>query len=503
VTDGGGWLEARDLRKAYDGALAVDGVSMSLARGEIRGLIGANGAGKSTLVKALCHEVTLDGGVILVDGAPADFSTPADARRAGIAYVPQELTVAPRLTVAENVVLGRYPSRRGVLRGRELAQRAGRVLDALSLSLPLNIPVGELSVVDRRLVMVARALAADARLVMFDEPTATMSPTESAFILDVVRTLAQRGVTILYVSHRLDQVIDVCDSVTAMRDAKVVAELRGSAIDHSTLVELISPTAGPERELDAAAAGEPGPPVLRLRDVTGAGFRGVTFDVCANEIVGLAGLAGSGVTELLLAVAGATPFSGSVEVDGRPMIAGRRSAAAAAGIGFVPGDRRLGVVPNETISHNISLPRLTRYASLGVVRRGRERDATIDAARRTALTPPRAGLAAGMKRPISSLSGGNQQKALVARWLDPQTRVLLLDDPTAGVDVGARREIHHQIRAFCAKGVAVVLVSTDLDELATLADRILVVDHGVVVDELSRGEASANRIFATMTRAAV
>jgi ABC-type sugar transport system ATPase subunit len=490
------WLEARGLTKTYGGVRALDAASLALRRGEIRGLVGANGAGKSTLVKILTGLVPPDTGEVLVDGKPLQLARARKSLQAGIASVPQELTVAPSMTVAENVMLGHEPRGiLGLLRGRELRRRARVVLDLLALDVDVDTHVRTLPLIDQRLMMVARALSYDTRLVIFDEPTATVAPVEVELVLGTIEALRRRGVAVLYVSHRLDEIERICDSVTILRDGRVVAE-RGRSLTHAELVELLAP----EREaLEKGARRRPASgtrAVLAVRSLSGERLRDVDLLVRAGEIVGLAGVAGSGARELVLSLVGAVPYSeGSITIDGSRLPPGRPLRAVNAGVGFLPGDRALAAFANHSVRHNVSLSWL-RLHSLGPF---------VDFNAEQTLVGSlldRVRLQADQSAPISSLSGGNQQKAIVARWMASDARVLLLDDPTAGVDVATRPEIHRQILDLCASGAAVVLVSTDVDELAELPDRCFVFDRGAVVAELAGAELTPPRLLAAMTRTA-
>jgi ribose transport system ATP-binding protein len=414
-----------------------------------------------------------------------------ESLRAGIASVPQELTVAPRLSVAENIMLGHEPRGRfGWVRQRESRRRVEDALASVTLDVPLRAPVGQLSLIEQRLVMIARALSFDARLVIFDEPTATVSPHEVTLLLETVRSLATRGVSVLYVSHHLREIEAVCDTVTVLRDGRVIAELERAT--HPTLVDLLAPAgdSGPRRERAERTTREV---VLEVRSVQGSRLQDVSLTVRAGEIVGLAGLAGSGARELLLTVCGAAPFTaGSMTVGGRRLRSANILFAVECGVGFLPGDRSLGTFPSHLVRHNVTLPSLSRHSRLGFIDTGAEKSAVAALLDRVALR-------ANSEAPIASLSGGNQQKALVARWIGSSARLLLLDDPTAGVDVATRPEIHDQIRALSDAGAGVLLVSTDAEELAELSDRVVVFERGAVTGELTTDVLTPARVLAAMT----
>jgi ABC-type sugar transport system ATPase subunit len=490
------WLEARGLTKTYGGVRALDDASLALRPGEIRGLVGANGAGKSTLVKILTGLVAPDAGEVLVGGKPLQLARARKSLGAGISSVPQELTVAPTMTVAENVMLGHEPrGRLGGVRSRELRRCAQDVLDSLSLDIDVDARVGMLRLIEQRLLMVARALSYDTRLVIFDEPTATVAPVEVELVLGTIEGLRRRGVAVLYVSHRLDEIERICDSVTILRDGRVVAA-RERSPTHAELVELLAP----EREaLERGARNRPPATpqaVLVVRGLSGERLRGVDLTVHAGEIVGLAGVAGSGARELVLSLVGVVPYSeGSIAIDGRRLSPGSPLRAVSAGVGFLPGDRALAAFANHSIRHNVSLSSLAR-SSWGPFVDFRGERALVGS------LLDRVRLRAEQTAPISSLSGGNQQKAIVARWMASNARVLLLDDPTAGVDVETRPEIHRQILDLCSARAAVVLVSTDVDELAELPDRCVVFDRGTVAAELAGAELTPAKLLAAMTRTA-
>jgi ABC-type sugar transport system ATPase subunit len=482
------WLRAEGLTKLYGGVVALEGASLQARRGEIRGLVGANGAGKSTLVKILTGVVAPTEGRVLVEGTELATGRPKESLRVGIAAVPQELTVAPTMSVAENVMLGQEPrGRLGFLRRGELRRRAEDVLGSLGVELAVDEPAGRLPLIEQRLVMIARALSIDARMVIFDEPTATVSSREVELLLRTIRGLAEREVCVLYVSHRLDEVEQLCDTVTVLRDGRVVAELEHAS--RAALVELLA--SGTEAIARRRERDRPlGQVLLQLRGVGGERLRDIDLDVRAGEIVGLAGLAGSGARELILTVCGAVPFErGRISVGGRPLASGDPVAAVKADVAFLPGDRSLGTFPSHSVRHNVSLAALSGI----FVHREEERSAVATLLDRVALR-------ADAEASISSLSGGNQQKALVARWIASGARVLLLDDPTAGVDVATRPEMHRQILGIRDAGAAVLLVSSDLEELAELSDRVVTFDRGVSTGELTGDDITPPRLLSDITR---
>lgn len=489
------WLRAVGLTKTFNSITAIGDADLALGIGEVRGVVGPNGAGKSTLMQMLSGIHQVDGGELFIDDVAVSFRGPEDALSAGIALVPQEMQLAPHLSVAGNIVLGREPRRRGIVsesRSRQIAQTA---LERLGSSIDPAAPIYTLSAVERRFVMVARALVSDARLVILDEPTAALAPNEAGAILQMVRTLAATGVSFLYVSHRFDDIEAVADSVTGVRDAKVIADLPRDQINRARLVELVTPVDHVSKRVEVArprfadATGD----VLTVDNLCGGPLVDVSLSVGGGEIVGVAGLAGSGVDELMWMVAGIDPRSdGVVAVEGTAVASGDRVRAARAGIAYVPGDRSLATLPSHDIRTNISVASLMAVSVAGVPIPRRE-DAIV-----TALAA-RVRLTSAIGVALSSLSGGNQQKAIFARWMATDARVLLLHDPTAGVDVSARAEIHQRVRELAATGNAVLIVSTDLPELVELADRVVVLDRGCVVGSLAGDQITEPAILAAMT----
>ncbi|MGN6325769.1 sugar ABC transporter ATP-binding protein [Pseudolysinimonas sp.] len=490
------WLRAVGLTKTFNGVVAIGDADLELRVGEVRGVVGPNGAGKSTLMQMLAGIHRIDEGQLLIDGTPVRFRGPQEALAAGIALVPQEMQLAINLSVAGNIVLGREPRRGGVVSAGRSRRLAADALRRVGSSIDPDADVSSLSTVERRLVMVARALVADARLIILDEPTAALAPSEATAVLRMVSTVAEGGVSVLYVSHRFDDISAVAESVTGVRDARVVADLGREEITHRRLVELVTPVDAVSHRVPETARGArvDGEQVLVV-DALGAGpLRNASFTVRAGEILGVAGLAGSGADELIRAVGAIEPRrTGTVTVGGAVLKSGDRLRAVQAGVAYVPGDRTLATLPSHDIASNISISDLRAVATLGVVSPRRER-------RLAAETAARVDLAGSLGRALSSLSGGNQQKAVFARWIATHARVLLLHDPTAGVDVGARAEIHQRVRELAADGDAVLLVTTDLPELVELCDRILVVDRGEVVDEIDGADASESGVLAAMTR---
>ena len=475
-------LEMRGISKRYPGVQALAGVDMAVRAGQVLALVGENGAGKSTLMKVLSGAVLKDEGEILADGGPVSIRSPQDARRLRIGIVYQEFSLVPALTVAENVLLGRYPHRGGFLDRRAMAAEASRVLGELGVDLPLAATVGALSVAQQQLVEIAKVLAMEPRILVLDEPSAVLGGEDLERLFDVLRRLRDRGIAIVYISHRLEEVFALADMVTVLRDGRVVETLPVGALDHAGLVRRM---VGRDLADEARAAGtEPAEVLLEVEGVRRAPLlRPVSLQVRRREIVGLAGLRGAGRTELARCVFGADRRDGgTVRVGGREVPANSPGAAIAAGIGFVTEDRkREGLILNLSVRENVTLAGLARLARLGLVARGRERERVGRLTERLRLK------AAGQAAEARTLSGGNQQKVVLAKWLHTDARVLILDEPTRGIDVGAKREIYRLLREIAAGGAAVLVISSELPEVIGLCDRVLVMHEGRIAGELPGG----------------
>lgn len=471
-------LVATGIRKTFGGVTALDGVDFAIRRGEIHGLIGQNGAGKSTLVKVLNGVHRPDSGRLTLDGRPLDLASPMDARRAGIAMVFQEFSLIPTLSVAHNVFLGHEPRTSVRLTDEGEARRRTReIMDGLDVRIHPSLEVGSLPVGSQQLVEIAKAVSWSPSILILDEPTASLSQSEVETLFRVLRTLRDRGVSLVYISHHLQEVLGICDSITVLRDGKV--RLVGGARELS-LGAIVTAITG--REVQALAprgsrVDRTGTPALELRAWTlGSRVMNVGFAVHPGEVLGVAGLLGSGRTSLLRSMAGLEAgVRGDMLLDGQALRFGSPADAASHGVAFVPEDRRReGIVAGQSVESNLLLgvwDRLVRHFLLD--------DAAADARARRLVD--RLGIrTSGTAQLIEHLSGGNQQKVVVGRSLAREPRVLLLDDPTAGIDIGSRRDLLGHIRRFADDGGAVVIVSSELDELAGVADRVLLLDRGQV-----------------------
>ena len=490
-------IELRDASKSYGAVRALRDGNIALRAGEVRALMGENGAGKSTLVKTLGGVIRRDSGDMLVNGASVDFHSPHDARDAGIAVIYQEPTLFPDLSVAENVVMGYHPLKALKRIDRATMHRqVQELLDRLGVSLSPERPVRGLSIADQQIVEIAKALSFDARVLIMDEPTAALSGPEVQRLFTVTRTLRDQGAAILFISHRLEEVFALCDTVTVMRDGAVVHDAR---IADMTPDEMVRRMVGRELsamfpKVDAAI----GAPVLEVHRLTREGvFFDVSFEVRAGEIVALAGLVGAGRSEVARGIFGIDKVdAGHVEVQGKRLPAGRPLAAMRAGIGFVPEDRRQqGLVMDLSIARNTALTRLRALARGGLIRGGAEDDLAREWGARLQLKYHR------LKDSVGTLSGGNQQKVVLAKWLATEPKLLIVDEPTRGIDVGTKAEVHRLLSELAASGVAVLMISSELPEVLGMADRILVMHEGRLTAELSRAEADEERVIRAATGA--
>jgi ABC-type sugar transport system ATPase subunit len=454
-------LSARGLSKSYGQVRALIDADLDLWPGEVLALAGANGAGKSTLIKIISGLVTADSGTIEVDGEPLAAGI-GPARAAGVAVVHQELNLVPTASVAENILLWHLPRRAGLMRGSELRRRAGEVLDELGVKIDLEMPAAECTSVQQRLVMVASAMSQNAGILILDEPTAALPPDEARHVLDIARRLRSLGKVVIFVSHRLEEVCELADRAIVMRDGRIVTELRGGEMRVDALIELI----GGKRiaELDAVAAARAQPTdhevLVDVRGLAGPRVRPLDLQVRAGEILGVAGLVGAGRSELLRLLAHVqVPEAGEWATNGHD-------------VGYIGESRSHSVFKDFDVAGNLSLPSLSRFRRAGVLLRRR---AELRGAREILEQLKVKGKAAS---PIWSLSGGNQQKVLLGRWLMSGARTLVLDEPTIGIDVGARAEVHTLLRAAAADGRGVVVAIADPKELLGICDRVVVLAEG-------------------------
>jgi len=486
-------FELQDIGKSFTGVRALDRVSFDLRPGEVHALLGENGAGKSTLVKIISGVYQPDHGTIRLDGEAITIADPTRALALGIVPVHQELHLEPYLTVAENIFLGRQPiGRFGLIDQRRMDAEAKTLLEGLGVALDPEALVGSLSVAQRQIIAIARAAAsAAARIVIFDEPTSSLTERETGLLFDLIRRLRSQGLGIIYISHRMEEIFSLCDRVTVLRDGRYVAT---TPVADTDLRQLIGMMVG--RELGDLAR-RPGSGtskvVLEVRDLQKPGLlRDISFSVHRGEIVGVAGLVGAGRTELARAIFGDLAVaSGEICVEGRSMPA-RHSPRQAilAGIGLVPEDRKeQGLVTGLPVRENISMAWLKGLSRAGVIGRRRERSLAEDYVRTLAIKTPT------IDQKATYLSGGNQQRVVIAKWLATRPKLLIVDEPTRGVDVGAKAEIHALLRSLAADGMAIMMISSDLPEVLAVSDRILVMHKGRIAADIPGDTATQELIM--------
>jgi ribose transport system ATP-binding protein len=487
-------LQMRGIVKTFPGVRALDGVDLEVRAGEVHCLLGQNGAGKSTMIKVLAGAHRPDEGSIEWRGEPVSLGTPNLAIALGISTIYQELDLVAGLSVAENIFLGHEISRGGLLSRSETRREARRLLDRLGHGeIRVDREVGTLPASGQQIVSMARALSHDTRLIVMDEPSAALDQQEVQTLFQVIRDLTRQGVAVVYISHRLEEIRQVGDRVTVLKDGRTVAtDLPARTTDTADLIRLMT---GRDIEYVFPERPAPNPSATAVLEVDGLSltkaFADVSFTVHAGEILGLAGLVGSGRSEILETVYGARrPAGGTVAVDGRRLRKGSVGSAVRAGVGLAPEERKSqGLLLDQSVYRNITLSSLGRFARAGFLDSRAERTAARELSESLDVRPT------GVERPVSNLSGGNQQKVVLARWLLRDCRVLLLDEPTRGVDVGARSEIYALIRSLAARGVAVVVVSSEVEEVLGLADRVLVVREGVIVHEGPAEEIDEHRVL--------
>jgi len=488
------FVAAREITKSFGGAQALKGVSLDIVPGEVHGLVGANGAGKSTLIRILAGLVQPDGGTLEVDGRAVSIETPHRATELGMNFIHQELAFIPGMTVLQNIMLG-IPKRTrfGLVDWRMIAREVAPIAARVGITAPLGASVKGLSTAENWLINICRALVRKARLIVMDEPTASLSASESERLFAIVRDLSASGVAVLYVSHRLHEILDLCDRVTVFRDGRSVREFERHDLTRQRLVEAI--VGGRPAEAQPVRRSLAGRNVaLRVENLARLPrVRGVSFDLHEGEVLGLGGLVGAGRTELARLIYGADrPDTGTMTLNGAPFAPRTPHAAVKAGLGLVPEERRAeGLILTKSVAFNVSLANLKRIVmspALPLISDRARNSLALDTIRALSIKTD------GVETPVGRLSGGNQQKVVIGRWLASAPRVLILDEPTRGVDIGARVEIHRLIRGLAEKGMAVLVVSSEPDELPDVCDRVLVMAEGRIVRELTGAAVSRSAI---------
>jgi rhamnose transport system ATP-binding protein len=489
-------LELIAVAKSFGAVVALSDGELRLDSGSIHALVGENGAGKSTLVKIIAGLYRPDRGEYLLDGRAVDFHTTAQAKDAGVAVIYQEPTLFPDLTVAENIFVGRQP------RGRlGLIDRSAMRAQSRELFAQLGVPIDPdrlaegLSIADQQIIEIAKAISMDARVLIMDEPTAALSGVEVERLFTVARSLRDRGAAILFISHRFDEVFALCDRITVMRDGQYIAT---HATGDTTVDAIVREMVGRDiAQLFPKVAAPIGDTVLRVTGLSSAGvFRDVSFEVRAGEIVAFSGLVGAGRTEIARAVFGIDRYdSGTVELLGRPLRPGDPMASIDAGIAFVPEDRRKqGLVMDLSVARNATLTLRHALARFGIISGAREHH-------EAAIWTTRLQVKGGLDAEVSTLSGGNQQKVVLAKWLATEPKLLIVDEPTRGIDIGTKAEVHRLLSDLAGRGIAIIMISSELPEVLGMADRVIVVREGAITAQLDRAEATPESVMRAATAA--
>jgi len=499
-------LRMTAITKRFPGVVALDGVGLEVAAGEVHGLLGENGAGKSTLLKILSGAQAPDGGSVVFAGEAVSFAAPYEAQRRGIVTIYQEFNLIPSLTVGENILIGREPGRAGLVDWGAMHRAAKAALDRIGLAIDPRRLVRDLSVAEQQMVEIARALSMESRLIVMDEPTSALSATEVDRLMAIIRTLRGQGIAVIYVTHRLDEVMAVCDRVTVLRDGRLVGDAEVAAI---TVDDIIRMMVG--RDLGALArieggVAQGGPPALRAEGIAtersalnphATVLHDVSLAVQRGEILGIAGLVGAGRTEFARAVFGADARTGGrVLVEDRPVEIRSPADAIRHGIGLVPEDRKQqALFLSLAIRSNLAIAALGKLAGLfGYVSDSRERGLVEEYRRALGIRM------AGPEQQIANLSGGNQQKVVLARWLALRPKVLIVDEPTRGIDVAAKAEVHQLLGRLAREGIAVIAISSELPEVLAISDRIVTMCEGRITGEVGRAEADEETLMRLMTR---
>ncbi len=482
-------LSLSHIEKAFGAHKVLHGVSLTVQPGEVHGLLGENGAGKSTMLNILSGVFSADAGRIEIDGAAVTIGTPMAARLAGVAMIHQELQQVPELSVAQNIYLGAALRKAGGLLVDRAAQEneARRLLAPLDPAIDVTAPINSLRVAQRQIVEIAKALRANAKVIAMDEPTSSLTPTEFDRLVEVIKGLAARGVSIIYVSHKMDEVFRICQSATILRDGRLVARLDLTVTPVAQVIEFM---VGRELTHVAHQSFATDKVLLQVKGISrGRAVQDAGFSLHAGEVLGIAGLVGSGRTELLRLIAGVDRAeAGTVEVSGVAVGSGVRTRIKA-GLGLVPEERkRDGIIRHRPVTSNIGLPAMAQFSRFGIIRRAKLRARSQELMQEVRLRP------FDVSKPIGSFSGGNQQKAIIGRWLAADTKIYLFDEPTRGIDVGAKAEIYDLIEKLARQGKAIVVVSSELPEVIRVSDRVLVMREGRIAAELGPTEITKANI---------
>ncbi len=488
-------LELRDVAKSFGSVVALKSASLRAESGSIHALVGENGAGKSTMVKIVAGLYRRDAGDYLLEGRSVDFRSTADAKAAGVAVIYQEPTLFPDLSVTENIFMGRQPTRRwGRIDRRAMREEAVALFARLGVAVDPDRPAEGLSIADQQIIEIAKAISLQARVLVMDEPTAALSGNEVDRLMTVARTLRDSGCAVVFISHRFDEVFALCDTITVMRDGAYIST---DPITEVTVDEVVRRLVGREvTELYPKQPAEIGDVLLEVRGLTQTGlFHDVDLTVRSGEIVGLAGLVGAGRSEVAQAVFGVDPYeAGEVRVGGTLLRGGNPVRAMELGLALVPEDRRKhGLVLDSSISRNVTMATQRRLSTAGLITTDAENTAARDWAARLSVK------AAALDTLAGTLSGGNQQKVVLAKWLSTDPRVLIIDEPTRGIDVGTKAEVHRLLSSLAQQGLGILMISSELPEVLGMADRVVVLSEGRVTAELARGAATPESVMHAAT----
>jgi ribose transport system ATP-binding protein len=485
-------VEMRGISKRYPGVVALDNVHLEVMPGEVLALVGENGAGKSTLMKILAGAESKDTGEVLVQGKPVNIQSPHDAMDLGINIIYQEFNLVPHLSAAENIYLGREPAAAipGFINFKKLYGDAEEVMRGLGCALDVRTEVSRLSVAQQQMVEIAKATSRNSLIIAMDEPSATLTDHELKSLFDLIRELKTRGVGVIYISHRMEEIFEICDRVTVFRDGQYVDTKRIQDTDRDDVIKMmVGRTLGESIPKRPAEKGEP---ILEVRGLTRKGvFEDISFSVRRGEIIGIGGLVGAGRTEVARAIFGADPIdAGEIELCGKRVRPRSPREAIEMGIGLVPEDRKsLGLILNMVVRENTTLANLDLLTMLGFVDRKKERDVAEGYKKDLRIRTPT------IEQTVRNLSGGNQQKVVLAKWLFTESQMLIFDEPTRGIDVGSKVEIYELMNELAAKGVGMIMISSELPELLGMSDRIYVMHEGRIAGELAREDATQEKVM--------
>lgn len=483
-------LETHRISKSFPGVLALENVNLTLNKGEVHVLLGENGAGKSTLVKILSGALNPSGGEIILSGKPVHFRSPGQAIESGIAVIYQELILIPQLTAAENIFLGReFTTRFGVINNRELILSAEKILNDLGTEINCNVPVKNFGIAQQQLIEIAKALSLNAKILIMDEPTSALSLPEINNLFKIIRKLKDRDVSIIYISHKLDELFEIGDRVSVLRDGKLIATKKTGEISRSELIRMMV-----NRELKEhypRIKGKIGEEVLQVKNLSTKHLQNISFKLQRGEILGISGLIGSGRTELARAIFGLDKIlSGEIYIKNKSASIGSPRKAISLGMGFLTEDRKTqGLVLTLPVKENITLASIRAFNKLGVINSKTEQETALRFIKQLHIKT------SGMYQKVINLSGGNQQKVVLAKWLCSRAEICIFDEPTKGIDLGSKEEIYHLMNQLTSEGVAIIMISSELPEIIGMSDRILIMNNYKISGELSAAEATQEQIM--------